>query len=160
MTAFRRAVEAAPAPVNGAWRPGLQALQPAHRGKVSCTDEDRLTGSIDLDSALRPVSRYANAPRWDYGIGYRPPSGSERAVWIEVHRAVTSEVSAVLRKRDNLRDWLTGEAEALRRMTDRGKATERYFWIAAGQVVIPSNSPQARRLSQSGVKLVPRLALN
>ena len=160
MTAFKRAVEATPAPVNGVWRPKLQALQQAHRGKVHCADISRLTGSIDLDAALRPTRRYANASRWDYGIGYQPQTGAERAIWIEVHQAVTSEVSAVLKKRDSLRDWLAGEAEALRKMTDRGNATERYFWVATGKVNIPPNSRQARLLSKSGIRLVPEVSLD
>ena len=160
MTAFRRAVKAAPAPVEGAWRPELEALEQHHQRKVSRADGSQLTGSIDLDTALQPVHRYTNAPRWDYGVGYKPRSGGERAIWIEVHRAVTSEVASVLRKRNWLRGWLAREANELRRMTDRGDAGERYIWIAAGRINIPRNSPQARRLSKSGLKLVSHLSLN
>ena len=160
MTAFRRAVEAAPAPVNGAWRPRLQALQGDHRRRVSCADDDRLTGSIDLDAALRPVPRYANAPRWDYGIGYRPPSDAERAVWIEVHKAETGEVAPVLAKLQQLRDWLAREGDDLRRMTDRSNADKRYFWLATDKIRIPRNSPQRRRLNKNGLRLVPEVSLD
>ena len=160
MTAFRRAVEAAAAPVNEAWRPRLQALQGDHRRKVSCADAGRLTGSIDLDAALRPVPRYANAPRWDYGVGYRPPSGAERAVWIEVHKAETGEVTPVLAKLQQLRDWLTREGGDLRRMTDRGDTDKRYFWLATDNIRIPRNSPQRRKLNQRGLTLVPGVSLD
>ena len=160
MTTFRQAVETAPSPVNGAWRPELQALDRANRRKVSCADTRRLTGRIDLDAALRPIPRYANAPRWDYGIGYCPPSGVERAVWIEVHKAETGEVSVVLDKLKGLRNWPVHDADQLRRMTDRGDAGGRYFWIATDKIRIPRTSPQARRLSQSGVRLVPRVSLD
>lgn len=160
MTAFRRAVEAASAPVNGAWRCKLQALERNHRRKVSCPDTNRFTGSIDLDAALRPLPEHANAPRWDYGIGYRPAGNAEQAVWIEVHKAETGEVSIVLAKLERLRDWLAREADDLRLMTDRGDAGERYFWVATDKVRIPSNSPQARRLSKSGLRLVSRVSLD
>ena len=160
MTASKRAVEAAPAPVNGAWRPHLQALPGSHRRKVSCADGNRLTGSIDLDAALRPVPGYANAPRWDYGIGYRPPSGAERAVWIEVHKAETGEVAPVLAKLQQLRDWPAHEGENLRRMTGRGNADKRYYWLATDKIRIPRNSPQRRRLNKSGLMLLPEVLLD
>ena len=91
---FREAVEDAPPPVNGAYRRGKRALENRHRGCVTCEDSRRLTGSIDLDSALTQEPGYANAPRWDYGLGYRPVNGPEQAVWVEVHSATTKKVSA------------------------------------------------------------------
>ena len=160
MTTFKQAVEAAPSPVNEALRPELQALDRDHRRKVSCPDACRLTGSIDLDEALRPIRRYAQAPRWDYGIGYKPPSGNEHAVWIEVHKAETGEVSAVLSKLQWLRDWLGAEAPALRRLAPQPAAGDAYVWIAAGKIHIPRNAPQRRRLSQHGLKLALRLSLD
>lgn len=160
MTAFRRAVEAAPAPVDRAWRPGLEALERHHRRKVSGADRSRITGSIYLDAALQQVPRYASKPRWDYGIGHRPPSGAERAIWIEVHKAETGEVAPVLAKLRQLREWLAQEADDLRRMTDRSGADKRYIWIATDKIRIPRNAPQRRRLNQSGLKLLSRLALD
>ena len=67
---FEEAVRAAPAPVNRAYRNGKQALLGAYRSRVICTEPRRLTGSIDLDSALAGEPGHANAPRWDYGIGH------------------------------------------------------------------------------------------
>ena len=160
MTMFRQAVEAAPAPVNGTWRPDLQALHRDHRRKVLYADASRLTGSIDLDAALQQVPRYANEPRWDYGVGYRPPSGAEWAIWIEVHKAETGEVASVLAKLRQLRDWLAQEADDLRRMTDHSSADKRYIWIATDKIRIPRNAPQRRRLNQSGLKLLSHLALD
>ena len=149
---FERAVRAAAPPVNNAYRPGKQALENRHRGKVTCADPRRLTGSIDLDSALARQPTYANRPRWDYGLGYRPPQGSERAVWIEVHSATTREVSAVLRKLQWLRGWLTTQATQLERMTVLTPNDVRYVWIASAGVHIPRNSRQARQLSQSSIR--------
>ena len=151
---FREAVEAAPHPVNGAYHPGKRALENRHRNLVTCAEPRRLTGSIDLDSALRQEPAHAQAPRWDYGLGYRATNGPERAVWIEVHSATTKEVSAVLRKLQWLRDWLNGNAEQLCQMTNLTCSNIRFVWIASSGVKIPPNSPQARRLNQSAINRV------
>ena len=148
---FRTAVEDTPPPVSGAFREGKKALEKRHRPHVTCGDPHRLTGSIDLDKALAQEPGYANAPRWDYGIGYLPEDGPEQAVWVEVHTATTREVSAVIRKQEWLRDWLNGNAERLRDMTNSTTADLRYVWIASAGVRIPKNSPQARRLNASGI---------
>ena len=154
---FKRAVEAAPHPVNGSYRPGKQALENKHRHLVECDDSRRLTGSIDLDAAL--VRQRPNDRRWDYGLGYKPAKGRERAIWVEVHSAKTSEVSAVLGKLEWLKIWLNGEAEQLRQLTERAGKDIPYVWIASGKNKIPPNSPQARRLNQSGLRLKNGLAL-
>ncbi len=153
---FREAVEDAPPPVNGAYRRGKQALENRHRRHVTCEDPQRLTGSIDLDSALAREPGHANKPRWDYGLGYRPVNGPEQAVWVEVHSATTKEVSAVLRKLQWLRDWLNGNAEELRRMTDAAGEDVRFVWIESSGVHIPRNSPQARKLILSRIRKVRR----
>ena len=153
---FREAVEDAPSPVNGAYREGIQALENRHRRHVTCGDSRRLTGSIDLDKALVREPDHANAPRWDYGVGYRPRNGPEQAVWVEVHSATTKEVSAVLQKLQWLRDWLNGDAEQLMRMTNATAEDCRYVWIASAGVRIPGNSPQARQLNTSGIGKVLR----
>ena len=96
---------------------------------------------------------YANATRWDYGLGYRPAAERrEQAVWIEVHPATTKEVDKVLRKLRWLQDWLNAGAGRLKRMTDRADADIRFVWIAGDGVNIPKNSRQARRLSQSALQ--------
>lgn len=159
---FKKAVEDAPYPVNRAYHRGKQALENKHRGKVSCTDSRRLTGSIFLDSALEKVPGYADKPRWDYGLGYKPEKGKgqECAVWVEVHSAKTSEVSAVLKKLQWLRDWLNTEAEQLRKMTLLAKDGFRFVWIASSRVDIPLNSPKARLLNTKGIsKPQKRLSL-
>jgi len=147
---FKAAVEAAPAPVNHAYKPGKQALENRHRSKVDCADPRRLTGSLDLDKALAREAGYANQPRWDYGIGYRSENGAERAVWVEVHSATTGEVSKVLSKLKWLRNWLTDEAEQLQRLTIAAGGPT-FVWVASQGIQIPPNSPQARRLSKSAL---------
>lgn len=151
---FKEAVEKAPFPVNRAYRAGKQALAKKYRGRVTCADPRRLTGSIDLDSALQKTLAHAAKPRWDYGLGYKPTNGKEQAIWVEVHSATTKEVSAVLRKLQWLRDWLTSEAPELRQLTDFASSNCRFVWIASSSVRISRNTPQARRLSQSGLRSV------
>ena len=150
---FKRAVQAEPHPVKGAYRAGKQALENRHRRLVTCKDPRRLTGSINLDSALAGQSDYANAARWDYGLGYRPEAKRrEQAIWIEVHPATTSEVDAVLGKLRWLQDWLNVGAGCLKRMTDRADSKIRFVWIASAGVNIPQNSPKARLLRESGIQ--------
>lgn len=156
---FEKAVGAASYPVNGAFRPGKQALENRHRNKITCGDSQRLTGSIDLDAALAKEAGYANEPRWDYGLGYLPTQGREQAIWVEVHTATTGEVRAVLKKLQWLLDWLNGEAESLRRLTNRADINRRFVWVASAGVRISKNSPQARQLNKKGIRLTGHLTL-
>ncbi len=153
---FRDAVKDASPPVNGAYREGIQALEHRHRRHVTCGDPRRLSGSVDLDEALAREPEHASAPRWDYGIGYKPENGPEQVMWIGVHSATTREVSAVLRKLRWLRKWLKSDAERLLRMTNATAKDRRYVWIASAGVRIPENSPQARQLNASGIGKVLR----
>jgi hypothetical protein len=153
---FKEAVEMAPPPVNRAYRAGKKALANQYRSRVTCPDSRRLTGSIDLDSVLQKTPGHADKPRWDYGLGYRPANGKEQAIWVEVHSATTKEVSAVLKKLQWLRDWLNSGAQELRQLTDFASDNCRFVWIASSSVKISRNSPQARRLSQSGLPNVQR----
>ena len=154
---FRQAVQNAPSPVDCAYCSGIQALKGGHRKYVECSDANRLTGSIDLDGALRQDSKHASASRWDYGIGYRSESGSEQAVWVEVHSAKTSEVSVVLQKLQWLCDWLNGDGtEQLAQMTNAAAKDIRFVWVASNGVAIPKHSPQYRRLNMSKIGNVVR----
>lgn len=154
---FKEAVEAAQHPVNGAYCPGKQAMENRHRRLVTCVDSTRLTGSVDLDTALRQHRPADN--HWDYGLGYKPVNGSEQAIWVEVHSATASEVSKVLRKLQWLKGWLNENAEQLRQLSQRADRDIRYVWIAGSGVHIPRHLPQARRLAQSGLSLKEKLAL-
>lgn len=140
---FREAVESAPAPVNGAFQPGLHAL--GSYSSLIQGEARAFSGSIDLDSVLEQTK--PNDCRWDYGIGYREGEG-EAAFWVEVHSAHTHGVTEVLRKLDWLKDYLRHEAPSLTRIT---RADRPYIWIASGGVHVPKNTPQYRRLAKSGL---------
>ena len=156
---FEEAVRAAPAPVDRAFCSGKQALAGAYRPRITCADPRRLTGSIDLDSALAGEPGYANARRWDYGIGYMPSRSAERAIWVEIHPAATSNVDEVLSKLNWLRTWLRTEAPRLNSLTTSNGRIRPFVWIATDAVRIPRNSPQARRLSTAGLEM-PRKVLH
>ena len=153
---FQTAVEDAPAPVNGAYRSGLQALEGRHRSLVTCEATRRLTGSIFLDSVLAQDPNHANQPRWDYGLGYMPENGAEQAVWVEVHTATTREATPVLDKLQWLKNWLNSNADQLLRMTNEGDKKFRFVWIASGRVNIPPHTPQAKKLAMSKIGKVRR----
>lgn len=155
MTTFAEAVRQTPPPVDGAYRPGKQALRGEHRDLVDCDDPRRFTGSINLEEALAQSTMALGNP-WDYGVGFRERSGQETAIWIEVHPAYTSEVSAVLRKLQWLRAWLEKEAPALNVLSS-GRPDGHFFWLStATGVHITPGSPQARRLRQAGLPMPQR----
>lgn len=149
---FKAAVENAGGRVHDAYRVGKQALAPGHAQQVECGQANRISGSVDLDAALANIPAHAQAPRWDYGLGYQPPTGREVAVWVEVHSASTGEVGAVLRKLAWLKLFLQNECQDLWQLTTAAcDYREPYVWVASGAVRINRNSRQARQLSAAGV---------
>lgn len=138
---FRTAVERTPS-VAPHFRVGLQAIRNEHRRLLRVSSPRRqLDGSIDLDQALRESK--PTAPRWDYGLGLRPP----RAIWVEVHPASSSHVDDVLAKLRWLRAWLETEAPEL------GQLRARFVWLATGSVALPANSPKRKVLAAMGLVL-------
>jgi len=155
---FKKSVESAAPPLNRAYQAGLRGLKREHRKKVRCPETDRLTGSVNLDAAL--ARAHVHWHRWDYGIGYRPPAGAERAIWVEVHPATTGEVDTVLKKLAWLRSYLRGDAPQLFNLTlSGGTNTPRFVWLSTSfGTHINEISPQARRLRQAGLA-IPRRVL-
>ncbi len=141
---FRQAVMQIPDLVNE-WQSGLKACMETVRDKI-VTDNTRLiTGSIDLDAALR--NKEPNSPRWDYAIGYGK-SETERAIWVEVHPASSDSIVVMLKKLAWLKSWLSTSAEPLRVMTHGD-----FFWLATqGTISITPNSSQAKRLAVAGLR--------
>ena len=137
------------------YRSGVQALQNTHRRLVRCADARRLTGSINLDDALRATM--PNDPRWDYGIGYRE-GNRERALWIEVHGAYTSKVGEVIKKLRWLKDWLAGDGESLNRLTGPSSEPPSYVWLASGRISLPPHTRQFKEAAKWGI--LPRKTLD
>jgi hypothetical protein len=148
---FQQAVAAAPEPVSRSFREGKQALKREHRGRVICGNSRRFSGSIDLEGALSRSKAHANENLWDYGLGLVLSGHAERAIWVEVHPACTSEVEKVVRKLQWLRKWLREEAQELNKITN-SREGRNFFWVATkAGVHIQRNSPQYRRLRLAGL---------
>jgi hypothetical protein len=128
---------------------GISAMEGVDRPRITATDPRVFTHSLNLDKSLKPTQ--PNAARWDYGIGLKIKSKRERAIWVEVHPASTSEVKKMLGKFNWLRSWLRDEAQDLEAVTRQTGSAPAYNWIATGKVAIPRNSRQARLLAQSGL---------
>lgn len=128
-------------------RDGLQAVRRGHRSRIVAAESRRLAGSVDLDAALS--AELPHAPRWDYGIGYRPSGAKVDAVhWIEVHPASDGDVAAVDAKLTWLKHWLATQAADLDRL-DR-----RFVWVSSGRTGLTQASPGLRRLAQKGCRHV------
>ena len=147
-TTFKSIVQAVPA-IAGAYREGLQALESKDAGKVKPQNPRKLSGSVYLDKCLKTT----NPPdaRWDYVIGYR-----EKAYFVEVHPANTSNVDEVVKKKKWLDVWLKTNALDLKAMM----AGTSYYWIASGKVAILPNSPQARKIAKNKLVLCKELNLD
>jgi len=148
---FPAAVASSPPKVAAALQPGKQALTKKHRAQVTCADEQRWTGSLDLDAALAQEPPHTSANRWDYGLGYQDPAGRESAVWVEVHSAETSEVSTVIRKLRWLQAYLPAHCPDLWKLTLASPASMRFVWVASGRHSILATSPQRRALQAAGL---------
>lgn len=109
----------------------------------------RLTGSLNLDVALQEA--LPNAPRWDYGIGYRPNGEKADFVhWVEVHPASDREVPVVIAKLDWLKQWTTNNAPALATLACR------YVWVSSGKTRLTPTAPALRHLATKGCQNVGR----
>ncbi|MEW6754145.1 MAG: hypothetical protein AB1505_24665 [Candidatus Latescibacterota bacterium] len=147
---FRTAVQATPE-LRAHLKPALEALGAAAQSGVHVPEQGRLSGSVDIDAALR--GQLQNEPRWDYAIGYRTGRRDDRVYYVEQHKAEATEVGRVLGKKQWLERWLaTTPLDGVR--------PRDFVWLSAGGVRIPANSPAARLLSLHGVTLLRRLVLS
>lgn len=144
--AFKEAVENTP-DIKDHYCPGLQAVKGSERKMISPEDTKKLSGSVDIDSALK--AHNPNEARWDYTIGYE-----DKAYFVEVHPANTSEVDTVIKKVEWLKDWLNKKASKLKSI-----GQPPYYWIPSGSYSILKGSPQEKKLSQNGIKIQSNLKL-
>jgi hypothetical protein len=149
---FRQAVERTAA-VEGRYREGLRGIRNVDRQRIHCSNPRMLTGSIDLDEALRV--RNPNDPRWDYGIGVRVGARSDIVIWAEVHPATSLHVDEVLTKLRWLRERTGDSAPAF---VELG---QHFCWVATGSIAFRRGSPQEKRIAQQGLRFpVKRLNLD
>jgi hypothetical protein len=145
-SSWRSAVEGAELIVYVA---GLGAiLRGEGKGKIRASDSRSILGSSNIDKDC--LATYPNAHRWDYVVGY-VLSKTMVAHFIEVHSAVSSQVSVMRRKLDWLEAYLNRDANRA-----LGRIAREYHWVASGRFKIPKNSPQYRQLlllrSRRGLK--------
>lgn len=144
--AFKEAVENTP-DIKSHYCTGLQAVKGSERKMISPEDTKKLSGSVDIDSALKADN--PNEARWDYTIGYE-----DKAYFVEVHPADTSEVDTVIKKVEWLKDWLNKKASKLKSI---GQTP--YYWIQSGKYAIKKGSKQEKILAQKGIKIQKNLDL-
>jgi len=137
---FQKAIDACP---QLKLRDGLQALSSADRQRIHPQNPRSVTGSVDIDRDLR--ASFPEDNRWDYAVGYRGADDREKAYFIEVHPAETSEVKRILQKARALSDWARQHAPELWAMP------RQLHWVASGRCHIRLNDAYRRQLALAGL---------
>lgn len=131
----------------------LSALKKDDRKKVSAPQSVRISGSVDLDECMRRKDPHAN--RWDYVIAKSVNPSDDELFYVEVHPAKSEEVSAMIKKRQWLEDWINSGQTRL----DRMKTRSTFTWIASGRILIQKNSSQDRLIRKHRLFPVSRLVI-
>ena len=120
---------------------GLTAIKRREgKGRIIADDPRRVLGSSNIDDDCRQAA--PGASRWDYVIGYNR-SGKTVAYFIEVHSAITSQVSKIEKKLN----WLTHEFLGHENNAKLAALPKEIHWIASGRVKIPKHTRQYRVLT-------------
>ena len=146
-TTFEGVVKSIPMIAN-AYKDGLQALESKDAVKIKPKNPRNLSGSVYLDKCLEKTNPHD--ARWDYVLGYK-----EKAYFVEVHPANTSNIEEVVKKKKWLEAWLLSHAKELQTLM----VGTNYYWIASGKVAVLPNSPQARRIAKNKLILCKELKL-
>lgn len=137
---FKFAIESTPDLKDG-YREGLKAMG-NNSVKVSVAGRDGLMGSCDIDGCTK--SLYPEAARWDYVIGYK-----QKAWFVEVHPASTSNVDDMIKKVVWLERWLKDKGRELTAM----RRDHVHYWVPSGKVRITKTSRQYRALAKHGLRI-------
>ena len=141
---LKEAVEATPDVATG-YCDGLDAFG-ADKSKIKVPDPDKIDGSLDIDATT--VELYPDDNRWDYAISYEG-----EVFYIEVHSAITSEVTKMIKKLQWLKDWLVTSAPEINKLTTKTK--QPYYWVQSSKCDIPSHMPQYRLVVQNKILPMP-----
>lgn len=136
---FEDAVLATP-DISSGYCKGLQALK-SNSSLLQIPDTRRLQGSVDIDENTRPL--YPESSRWDYAVGYE-----DKAYFMEVHPASTSNVVEIINKAIWLEKWLKNRAPELGKIR-----VSQLCWIPSGKVAISKTSTQYRNLALHKIAL-------
>lgn len=140
LNVFHKAVLATPE-VSSGYCKGLQAMK-GNSSILKVSDTRELQGSVDIDDCTKNL--YPHAARWDYAIGY-----NDKAYFVEVHPANTSNVVEMINKAKWLEAWLKEKATELAKIREGN-----LYWIPSGKVAILKNSKQYRQLALHKLVLV------
>ncbi len=146
---FKDAVDGTP-DLKGSWLPGFQALWKADKEHVSAEDNRRITGSVNIDAALKDRCPHDN--RWDYAIGHQPVNAQSEMIYcLEVHPASSGEVKVVLAKVAWLVRWLKESAPKLQGMK------KVFVWVSSGKTSFTLSSPQRKQFALHGLRHTGRV---
>ncbi len=123
------------------YRKGLQALK-GNSSKLSIRDSNKLLGSVDIDEHTKSI--YPQDSRWDFSIGY-----NQKAWFVEVHPANTSNVKEMVKKVQWLEGRLLGKGKSLASI----RKNNTHYWIPSGKVSILKTSAQYRCLAKHKIKI-------
>jgi hypothetical protein len=141
---FKDGVDQTPE-LNSTWREGLQALQGSDKQHIKVRTARRLTGSVNVDVALR--EKYPEENRWDYAIGHQPTNlKGEIVYWVEVHPATDGQIKVVLAKLQWLKTWLGNNAKQLQSMR------KEFIWVSSGKTSFTLTSPQQKQFALKGLQ--------
>jgi hypothetical protein len=145
---FKEAVDATIS-IGQCFQVGLRGLG-THSKKIKLGDTSKCEGSVDIDSCLAKI--HPQSSRWDYCFSYKG-----EVFFVEVHGAITSEVSTVLKKLQWLKSWLNNNAPEINKL--KAKSRNPFYWIQSSNFTIPPTSKQFRTVTQAGIKPIPLLEL-
>ena len=124
---------------------GLQALRAEDRPHINAEDTRKLTGSVDVDAALRAADPHGH--RWDFAIAYQHKNRKEETIyWVELHTASDSQVSVVIKKAQWLSSWLKGGGAPL------AKFERDIVWLSSGSTTFTLSAPQKKQMAQVGLQ--------
>lgn len=141
---FKEAVEATPDVASG-YQEGINAFD-KYANKIIVPDPDKIDGSLDIDETTSKL--YPNDNRWDYALCY-----DSEVFYIEVHSAITSEVSRMIKKLQWLKIWLETKAPEINKLTTKTKRP--FYWVQSSNSNIPKHMPQYKTVVQNNILPMP-----
>ena len=139
---FKEAVEATP-DVKEGYCEGIKAFG-EYKSKIKVPEPSKIDGSLDID--VTTAKLYPDDSRWDYALCY-----DSEVFYIEVHSAITSEVSKMIKKLQWLKSWLEKKAPKINKLTTKTK--QPYYWVQSSKCDIPRHMPQYKIAFQN--KILP-----
>lgn len=142
-SSLKKAIEKT-ACVAGQYKTGLHAIQSNMRQKFIVPDVKKIGGSLDIDTSVKTM--YPEDHRWDYAVEY-----DNEVFFIEIHPAITSEITTVLAKLEWLKKWLNEQAPEIKAL--RPSQKQAYYWVYTNRYAIAPTSSYLKQLATK--KIVP-----